>query len=552
MQTSFRGSGEVSTTHLKYQYEYCSLDVNELQQHNSGYHPHQLDSVHPTNNESHCKQDEHYQLRNNYVVFERDQAPTIRTRSEHCELQPVIDQQNILPYDPTGEASHRYSYEPAVVNYHSSYAHHQHQSQFEAQIQSHNSSDPNQASDENPIRPHNSPIVIYQRQQADAGTGNSSCVTSAEVGTTAPTATYYELANFNENHPIQSSDASVGRQLPSQLYETSHNSAETLDYTCQNEHQPNQSQCVQHFVSNPFDPSESSASTLVYHRAISSIEYQNQPIIYNAPVANGYSPHINLVVEDHVQQESEAQPHLLPEQDQVNYQQLESSKLGLHESQGSFLAEHCPDLQSLNCISTTHDDTIKTPTTVVGSSTNAVDCEDIQNQKRCLRSSDATTKTMMSTMIPKTPSSSSSRSSYSESESSMSSTMTRDEKRAREANIPMSWYEIVNLSIEQFNEKLTNFTLTESQMTLIKDIRRRGKNKVAAQSCRKRKMEQIYELQHEVENLADKKKALINEKQQLAREYTGLVQKYDRIQSIIQQHLQQPQVQGPAEQYNCI
>lgn len=123
--------------------------------------------------------------------------------------------------------------------------------------------------------------------------------------------------------------------------------------------------------------------------------------------------------------------------------------------------------------------------------------------------------------------------STSSSEESSNSTLTRDEKRAREANIPLTYQEIVNLTIDQFNEQLAKHHLTESQLTLIKDIRRRGKNKVAAQSCRKRKMEQIYELQQEVYHLAVKKRSLNSECNQLMREHSNLVQKYNKIYPII-------------------
>lgn len=123
--------------------------------------------------------------------------------------------------------------------------------------------------------------------------------------------------------------------------------------------------------------------------------------------------------------------------------------------------------------------------------------------------------------------------STSSSEESSNSTLTRDEKRAREANIPLTYHQIVNLSIDHFNEQLTKHNLTESQLTLIKDIRRRGKNKVAAQSCRKRKMEQIYDLQHEVDHLASKKRALSLECNQLMKEHGLLVQRYNKIYPII-------------------
>lgn len=129
------------------------------------------------------------------------------------------------------------------------------------------------------------------------------------------------------------------------------------------------------------------------------------------------------------------------------------------------------------------------------------------------------------------------------SEESSSSILTRDEKRAREANIPLTYYQIVNLSIDQFNEQLSKYNLSESQLTLIKDIRRRGKNKVAAQSCRKRKMEQIYELQHEVNHLANKRRSLSCECSQLIKEHGNLVQEYNKICAIIQEQMHQQSLQ---------
>ena len=44
----------------------------------------------------------------------------------------------------------------------------------------------------------------------------------------------------------------------------------------------------------------------------------------------------------------------------------------------------------------------------------------------------------------------------------------------------------------------TNFDKNPFQVKLCRDIRRRGKNKVAAQNCRKRKLDTIEELQSQV------------------------------------------------------
>jgi nuclear factor erythroid 2 len=51
-------------------------------------------------------------------------------------------------------------------------------------------------------------------------------------------------------------------------------------------------------------------------------------------------------------------------------------------------------------------------------------------------------------------------------------------------NIPMTVDDIINLPMGEFNERLSKYDLTEPQLSLIRDILRRGKNKVAAQNLR--------------------------------------------------------------------
>lgn len=92
---------------------------------------------------------------------------------------------------------------------------------------------------------------------------------------------------------------------------------------------------------------------------------------------------------------------------------------------------------------------------------------------------------------------------------------SRDERRARALNIPIPTEAIINLPIDEFNELLTRHTLTETQLSLIRDIRRRGKNKVAAQNCRKRKMDQIMGLQGEVHVMLSQKESLEAQQHQL-------------------------------------
>ncbi|KAE8575044.1 hypothetical protein XENTR_v10003678 [Xenopus tropicalis] len=88
----------------------------------------------------------------------------------------------------------------------------------------------------------------------------------------------------------------------------------------------------------------------------------------------------------------------------------------------------------------------------------------------------------------------------------------RDDQRARSMKIPFSNDKIINLPVEEFNELLAKYQLSESQLCLIRDIRRRGKNKMAAQNCRKRKLDTILNLEQEVKRLNRERSSQLREK----------------------------------------
>lgn len=90
--------------------------------------------------------------------------------------------------------------------------------------------------------------------------------------------------------------------------------------------------------------------------------------------------------------------------------------------------------------------------------------------------------------------------------------LSRDERRALALKIPFSLEKIVNLPVDDFNELLTQFTLSDNQLALVRDIRRRGKNKVAAQNCRKRKLENIVHLENELGHLRAQREHLTRER----------------------------------------
>uniref|UniRef100_A0A646QE32 Segmentation protein cap'n'collar n=1 Tax=Hemiscolopendra marginata TaxID=943146 RepID=A0A646QE32_9MYRI len=118
--------------------------------------------------------------------------------------------------------------------------------------------------------------------------------------------------------------------------------------------------------------------------------------------------------------------------------------------------------------------------------------------------------------------------------------ISRDEKRARSLKIPMTNSEIINLPMDEFNERLSKYDLTEAQLALIRDIRRRGKNKVAAQNCRKRKLDQIVSLADEVQNLQEVKETLIRDRQNMMIERQRLKDKFTQLYRHVFQSLRDP------------
>ncbi|XP_051566760.1 nuclear factor erythroid 2-related factor 2-like isoform X2 [Myxocyprinus asiaticus] len=90
--------------------------------------------------------------------------------------------------------------------------------------------------------------------------------------------------------------------------------------------------------------------------------------------------------------------------------------------------------------------------------------------------------------------------------------LSRDEQRAKALQIPYTVDMIINLPVDDFNEMMSKQQLNEAQLALIRDIRRRGKNKVAAQNCRKRKLENIVGLEYELDSLKEEKERLMKEK----------------------------------------
>lgn len=115
--------------------------------------------------------------------------------------------------------------------------------------------------------------------------------------------------------------------------------------------------------------------------------------------------------------------------------------------------------------------------------------------------------------------------------------LSRDERRAKALNIPFPMDQIINLPVDDFNELLTQYTLSDTQLALVRDIRRRGKNKVAAQNCRKRKLESIIHLETELNQLKTQREILSKQRFEFNRSLAFIKRRLSDLYSQVFSHL---------------
>ncbi|CAB3252176.1 unnamed protein product [Arctia plantaginis] len=127
--------------------------------------------------------------------------------------------------------------------------------------------------------------------------------------------------------------------------------------------------------------------------------------------------------------------------------------------------------------------------------------------------------------------------------------LSRDEKRAKALGIPLEVHDIINLPMDEFNERLSKHDLSEAQLSLIRDIRRRGKNKVAAQNCRKRKLDQITSLADEVRTVRDRKQRTQRDHSNLLAERQRVKERFAALYRHVFQNLRDPEGRPVSSQH---
>lgn len=92
-----------------------------------------------------------------------------------------------------------------------------------------------------------------------------------------------------------------------------------------------------------------------------------------------------------------------------------------------------------------------------------------------------------------------------------------NQRRAAEIHLPFPVEQITSLSRSAFQQVLKMQKLTQDQLEFVQDVRRRSKNRMAAQRCRKRKLDGIQQLEADITALRGERERLLQERCDLER-----------------------------------
>ncbi|XP_068087264.1 transcription regulator protein BACH2 [Hyperolius riggenbachi] len=113
--------------------------------------------------------------------------------------------------------------------------------------------------------------------------------------------------------------------------------------------------------------------------------------------------------------------------------------------------------------------------------------------------------------------------------------------RGHEVKLPFPIDQITDLPRNDFQMMIKMHKLTSEQLEFIHDVRRRSKNRIAAQRCRKRKLDCIQNLECEIHKLVCEKEKLLTERNQLKACMGELLDNFSCLSQEVCRDIQSPE-----------
>ncbi|XP_075453578.1 transcription regulator protein BACH2 isoform X3 [Ascaphus truei] len=113
--------------------------------------------------------------------------------------------------------------------------------------------------------------------------------------------------------------------------------------------------------------------------------------------------------------------------------------------------------------------------------------------------------------------------------------------RGHEVKLPFPVDQITDLPRNDFQMMIKMHKLTSEQLEFIHDVRRRSKNRIAAQRCRKRKLDCIQNLECEIHKLVCEKEKLLTERNQLKACMGELLDNFSCLSQEVCRDMQSPE-----------